>query len=73
MNNQSPPITMKKIFSFLAALCLASVSWGQTGTGIVLLTEASHDFGGTTVDSTTTFNLQLQNTVGTAQTVTLRA
>ena len=53
MNNQSHPITMKKIFSFLAALCLASVSWGQTGTGIVLLTEASHDFGGTTVDSTT--------------------
>lgn len=71
MNNQSHPITMKKIFSFLAALCLASVSWGQTGTGIVLLTEASHDFGGTTVDSTTTLNLQLQNTVGTAQTVSL--
>ena len=60
---------MKKFLPFLASLLLASVSWGQTGNGVVLLTDASYTFTPTTVDSSSTFNLQLKNTVGIAQTV----
>ena len=60
---------MKKFLPFLASLLLASVSWGQTGTGVILLTDASYTFTPTTVDSSTTFNLTVQNDVGIAQTV----
>ena len=60
---------MKKFLPFLASLLLASVSWGQTGNGVVLLTDASYTFTPTTVDSSSTFNVQLKNTVGIAQTV----
>ena len=48
---------------------LASVSWGQTGTGVILLTDASYTFTPTTVDSSATFDLTVQNDVGIAQTV----
>ena len=61
--------TMKKFLPFLALLAWSAVSWGQTGTGVVLLTDESHTFTPTTVDSTSTFEFQLQNTVGIAQTV----
>ena len=60
---------MKNFVPFLALLAWSAVSWGQTGTGVVLLTDASHTFTPTTVDSTSTFEFQLQNTVGIAQTV----
>lgn len=60
---------MKKFLPFLASLLLTSVGWGQTGTGVVLLTEESHTFTPTTVDSTSVFNFQLQNTVGVSQTI----
>ncbi|MDA0904523.1 MAG: choice-of-anchor D domain-containing protein, partial [Bacteroidetes bacterium] len=60
---------MKKFLPFLASLLLASVSWGQTGNGVVLLTDASYTFTPTTVDSSATFNLSLKNAVGIAQTV----
>ena len=60
---------MKKFLPFLASLLLASVSWGQTGNGVVLLTDASYTFTPTTVDSSATFNLSLKNDVGIAQTV----
>ena len=60
---------MKKFLPFIALLAWSAVSWGQTGTGVVLLTDASHTFTPTTVDSTSTFEFQLQNTVGIAQTV----
>ena len=60
---------MKKFLPFLASLVLASVSWGQTGTGVILLTDASYTFTPTTVDSSATFDLTVQNDVGIAQTV----
>ena len=60
---------MKKFLPFLASMLLASVSWGQTGNGVVLLTDASYTFTPTTVDSSATFNLSLKNDVGIAQTV----
>ena len=60
---------MKKFLPFLASLLLASVSWGQTGNGVVLLTDASYTFTPTTVDSSATFNMSLKNDVGIAQTM----
>ena len=60
---------MKKFLPFLASLMLASVSWGQTGNGVILLTDASYAFTPTTVDSSATFNLSVQNDVAIAQTV----
>ena len=60
---------MKKFLPFLASLLLASVSWGQTGNGVILLTDASYAFTPTTVDSSATFNLSVQNDVAIAQTV----
>ena len=60
---------MKKLLPFLSLLLWSGVSWAQTGTGVVLLTEDSFTFTPTTVDSTTVFNLQLKNTVGVPQTV----
>ncbi len=60
---------MKKFLPFLASLMLASVSWGQTGNGVILLTDASYTFTPTTVDSSATFNLSLKNDVGIAQTM----
>ena len=60
---------MKKFLPFLASLFLASVSWGQTGNGVLLLTDASYTYTPTTVDSSMTFNLSLKNDVGIAQIV----
>ena len=60
---------MKKLLPFLSLLLWSGVSWAQTGTGVVLLTEDSFTFTPTTVDSTTVFNLQLKNTVGVPQTI----
>ena len=60
---------MKKFLPFLASLMLASVSWGQTGNGVILLTDASYAFTPTTVDSSATFNLSVQNDVAIAQTM----
>ena len=68
MKNTTPH-TMKKFLPFLSLLLWSGVSWAQTGTGVVLLTEDSFTFTPTTVDSTTVFNLQLKNTVGVPQTV----
>jgi hypothetical protein len=45
------------------------MAFGQTGTGVVLITDGSYQFTPTTVDSTSTFDFQLTNTVGVAQTV----
>ncbi|MDC0600290.1 choice-of-anchor D domain-containing protein [Flavobacteriales bacterium] len=59
---------MNRILAFL--LCLMAVPvMAQTGSGIVLLTEASHTFTPTTVDSTDSFSFQLVNEVGVSQTV----
>ena len=60
---------MKKFLPFLASFVLASVSWGQTGSGVLLLTDANYTFTPTTVDSTTTFEFDLVNAVGISQTV----
>ena len=62
------PSPHEEVSSFLASLLLTSVGWGQTGTGVVLLTEESH-LHPTIVDSTSVFNFQLQNTVGVSQTI----
>ena len=60
---------MKKFLPFLASLLMASASWSQTGSGVILLTDTSYMFTPTTVDSSTTFNLTVQNDVAIAQTV----
>lgn len=61
---------MKKLAFFLVMLAAVAVGQAQTtGTGVVLLTDASYEFTPTTVDSTTTFELQLLNTVGVQQIV----
>ena len=59
---------MKHFLPLLFAL-LTTPLWSQTGNGVVLLTDASHTFTPTTVDSTTSFSFQLVNEVGVAQTV----
>ena len=72
MNNQSPytpnSFIMKHFLPLLFAL-LTTPLWSQTGNGVVILTDASHTFTPTTVDSTTSFSFQLVNEVGVAQTV----
>lgn len=61
---------MKKLAFFLVMLAAVAVSQAQTtGTGIVLLTGSPYEFTPTTVDSTTTFEFQLVNTVGVQQIV----
>ena len=60
---------MKKSLILFLALASALASWSQTGTGILILTDPSVTFTPTTVDSTTTINLQVVNTVGVAQTL----
>ena len=61
---------MKKLAFFLVMLAAVAVGQAQTtGTGIVLLTGSPYEFTPTTVDSTTTFEFQLVNTVGVQQIV----
>ena len=61
---------MKKLAFFLVTLAAVAVGQAQTtGTGIVLLTGSPYEFTPTTVDSTTTFEFQLVNTVGVQQIV----
>jgi len=67
-HNQPTPHTMNRILAFLLCL-MAFPVMAQTGSGIVLLTEASHTFTPTTVDSTDSFSFQLVNEVGVSQTV----
>ena len=74
MNNNKTTInkslTMKKLAFFLVMLAAVAVGQAQTtGTGIVLLTGSPYEFTPTTVDSTTTFEFQLVNTVGVQQIV----
>ena len=60
---------MKKFLPFLASLLMASASWSQTGSGVILWTDSSYTFAPTTVDSSTTFNLTVQNQATLTQTV----
>ena len=74
MNNNKTTInkslTMKKLAFFLVMLAAIAVGQAQTtGSGIVLLTGSPYEFTPTTVDSTTTFEFQLVNTVGVQQVV----
>ena len=62
---------MKKFFPLLLLFFVTQSSWAQVGTGVVLQTEDSHTFNPTTVDSISTFTLQVQNDVGVTQTVFL--
>ena len=67
-NTYTNSFIMKHFLPLLFAL-LTTPLWSQTGNGVVLLTDASHTFTPTTVDSTTSFSFQLVNEVGVAQTV----
>jgi len=60
---------MKNCVNLLILFCIQVMAFGQTGTGVVLITDGSYQFTPTTVDSTSTFDFQLTNTVGVAQTV----
>ena len=73
MNNKTTinkSLTMKKLAFFLVMLAAVAVGQAQTtGSGIVLLTGSTYVFTPTTVDSITTFEFQLVNTVGVEQIV----
>ena len=70
MKQYNKTIAMKKLAFFFAMLSIAWTGVAQTtGSGIVLLTGSPYEFTPTTVDSTTTFEFQLVNTVGVQQVV----
>ena len=63
--------SMKKFLPFLAALFLATVSWGQTGNGVLLLSDAEFTFTPTTVDSSMTLELTGKNDLSIPQAIYL--
>ena len=63
--------SMKKFLPFLAALLLTTVSWGQTGNGVLLLSDAEFTFTPTTVDSSMTLELTGKNDLGIPQAIYL--
>ncbi|HIO58628.1 MAG TPA: DUF1573 domain-containing protein, partial [Flavobacteriales bacterium] len=69
MNFQIKHITMKKLLPLLFCAFFSTPFFAQTGTGIVLLTGPTHTFTPTTVDSASSFDFQLVNTVAIEQTV----
>ncbi|HHZ82279.1 MAG TPA: hypothetical protein EYN64_06120, partial [Flavobacteriales bacterium] len=60
---------MKKLLPLLFCAFFSTPFFAQTGTGIVLLTGPTHTFTPTTVDSASSFDFQLVNTVAIEQTV----
>ena len=63
-------LTLKRFTLLLFALFGAlSISFSQTGNGVLILAEPTFEFDQTTVDSTASVTLQLKNAVGAAQTI----
>ena len=61
---------MKSIVCFLSVFWISSCWLAQTtGNAVVLMTDGSYQFNETSVDSTSTFEFQLANTIGTTQTI----
>ena len=62
---------MKKIYSLIFTLIIASSAFAQTGVGITSNTSSPYSFTATNVDSITTQSINLINTVAAPQTVSL--